>query len=126
MNRSELKRLKKAASSSNPIELGMWASSFEQGIRQEFEQRYQNELIDSIETYSLATAYTLHYVLNLGKKRLPEVMERIWNNVDSFRTGHLSPLDCMEELEQYGIYIKPHEQILKEREKERENGQKSN
>lgn len=126
MDRSELRRLKKAASSSNSIELGLWASSFENSIRQEFEQQYKDELIDSIEIYSLATAYTLHYVLNLGKKRLPEVMERIWNNVDAFRTGHLSPLDCMEELEQYGIYIKPHEQILKEREKERENGRKSN
>lgn len=108
MDRAELKRLKKAATSSNPIELGIWASNFENSIRQDFEREYYNELADSIEIYALATAYTLRYTLSLGKKRLPEIMERIWNNVDSFRTEHLSPKDCMKELEEYGIYIGPH------------------
>lgn len=108
MNRAELKRLKKAASSSNPIELGVWASNFEESIRKEYEKAYLDELYTSVENFSIATAYTLRYTCGFGKKRLPEIIERIWNNVDSFRTGHLSLEDCIKELEEYGIYTKPH------------------
>lgn len=108
MDRAELKRLKKAALSSNPIELGVWASNFENSIRKEFEKRYLDELYLSVENFATATAYTLRYTCGFGKKRLPEVMERIWNNVDSFRTGHLSVEDCENELKEFGIYIKPH------------------
>ena len=94
MDRAELRRLKKAALNSNPIELATWASNFEKSVRNDFEQMYNKDLINAINTYSIATAYTLHYVLGLGKKRLPEVMERIWNNVDAFRTEHLTVEDC--------------------------------
>jgi len=41
-------------------------------------------------------AYTLNYKLNLGKKRLPEIMQFIADNVDSFRTGQLDPDDYKE------------------------------
>lgn len=108
MDDNEFNKLRKAALSSNPIALGVWASNFEKSVRDEFRERYNEELLESIENYALATAYTLRYTLSLGKKRLPEIMERIWNNVDSFRTGHLSPEDCAYELEEYGIYIKSH------------------
>ena len=30
-------------------------------------------------------------------------MERIWNNVDAFRTGHISIDDCIGELKENGI-----------------------
>lgn len=108
MNELDLKRLRKAALSPNPIELGIWASEFESHVREEFEEAFRKELQTSIENFSLATAYTLRYTLSLGKKRLPEIISRIWNNVDSFRTGHLSVEDCANELEEYGIYIKEH------------------
>ena len=67
-------------------------------------QEQTNELIDEyLNIYSITVAYTAHYVLGLGKKRLPEFMNRIWNNVDSFRTGHLELQDCIDELEEYHI-----------------------
>ena len=39
----------------------------------------------------------------LEKKRLPEVMNRIWNNVDSFKDGYISIDDCIKDLKDNGI-----------------------
>ena len=62
------------------------------------------ETVDKyINIYSITVAYTLRYVCGFGKKRLPEVMKRIWNNLDCFTSGHLSLDDCISELEEYGI-----------------------
>ena len=41
-------------------------------------------------------AYTLNYKLNLGKKRLPEIMQSIVDNIDSYRTGQLDSNDYKE------------------------------
>lgn len=41
-------------------------------------------------------AYTLNYKLNLGKKRLPEIMQTIADNIDSYRTGQLDTEDYKE------------------------------
>ena len=43
-----------------------------------------------------------------GKKRLPEIMDRLKNNIDSFRTGHLTTEDLpeiLEEVKQKGIIV---------------------
>jgi len=58
---------------------------------------------DYLNVYSITVAYTLRYVCGFGKKRLPEVMGRIWNNLECFKTGHLSLDDCIKELEENGI-----------------------
>lgn len=41
-------------------------------------------------------AYTLNYKLNLGRKRLPEIIKYIADNIDSYRTGQLNPEDYQE------------------------------
>jgi hypothetical protein len=41
-------------------------------------------------------AYSLNYKLNLGKKRLPELMKTIADNIDSYRTGQLDAEDYKE------------------------------
>ena len=53
-------------------------------------------------------AYTLNYKLNLGRKRLPEMMKFIADNVDSFRTGQLDSDDYKEikkKVQKLGIYL---------------------
>ena len=58
---------------------------------------------DYLDLYGITVAYTLHYVCGFGKKRLTEVMSRIWNNIDCFKEGYLSIDDCVNELKEYGI-----------------------
>lgn len=41
-------------------------------------------------------AYTLNYKLNMGRKRLPELMAHIADNIDSYRTGQLDTEDYKE------------------------------
>lgn len=62
-----------------------------------------NMINEYLDLYGIAVAYTIRYVLGLGKKRLPEVMKRIWNNIDSFKEGYLSLEDCIKDLEDNGI-----------------------
>lgn len=46
-----------------------------------------------LEIIMTMTAWTLNCKLGLGKKRLPEIMEAITNNIDCFNTGNLSNED---------------------------------
>ena len=39
------------------------------------------------------TAYTIQYKLGFGNKRLCRIMHDIFNNIDAFRTGHLTKSD---------------------------------
>ncbi len=67
------------------------------------EKEIREALAENVDIMLIATAYTLRYVCGFGKRKLPEVMHRILNNIDSFRTGHLTLEDCIEELKEYGI-----------------------
>ena len=51
-------------------------------------------------------AYTLQYKLDLNQKDLVETVAAIFNNIDSFRTGHLTQQDfvnIMKEMNEMGI-----------------------
>lgn len=54
-------------------------------------------------------AYTLQYKLGFGKKRLQWIMKAIYNNIDCYRTGHLTPEDydtiVGEMRDKYGINL---------------------
>lgn len=49
-----------------------------------------------LEILMTMTAWTLSCKLGLGKKRLPEIMDAIINNIDCFNTGNLSNEDFQE------------------------------
>lgn len=38
-------------------------------------------------------AYTINYKLGFGRKRLQRIMHYIYNNIDAYRTGHLTTSD---------------------------------
>ena len=78
------------------------------------QEQTEERILQYLDIYRIAVAYTLRYVCGFGKKRLPEVMQRIWNNVDSFKTGHLSINDCIQELKENGIEF---ETIVKDQSK---------
>ena len=46
---------------------------------------------DYINIILTMVAYTINYKLGIGKKRLPEIMQAILNNIDSYNTGYLLP-----------------------------------
>lgn len=87
----------------NPKQLRKWIDDVYQDMIVKCEKQTQDMIMQYLDIYSIATAYTLRYVCGFGKKRLPEVMARIWSNVDCFRTGYLSLEDCIGELEENGI-----------------------
>lgn len=68
-------------------------------------QKYRDEVMEegiqqgmkmAIDTILYMTCYTLNYKLGLGKKRLPEIMYHIVDNIDAYNTGHLTPEDFIE------------------------------
>lgn len=101
LTKRQEKRLQKVFD--NPKQLRKWVDDVYSDMLNKCEEKTQQRILQYLDLYSIAVAYTLHYVCGFGKKRLPEVMQRIWNNVDSFKTGHLSIDDCIQELEENGI-----------------------
>lgn len=101
LTKRQEKRLQKVFN--NPKQLRKWVDDVYSDMLNKCEVKTQQRILQYLDLYSIAVAYTLHYVCGFGKKRLPQVMQRIWNNVDSFKTGHLSIDDCIQELRENGI-----------------------
>ena len=80
-------------------------------------QKYRDDAINSgfregvNTTYMVVmnmVAYSLNYKLGLGRKRLPEIMKTIADNIDSYRTGQLDTEDYKEIkkiVQKLGIYL---------------------
>ena len=101
----------------DPKKLRKWVDQVYDDIILKCQDKTEKTMAQYLDIYSIAVAYTLRYVCGFGKKRLPEVMQRIWNNVDSFKTGHLKIQDCIHELKENGIdfdTITKDDKILKE------------
>ena len=101
LTKRQEKRLKKVFN--DPKQLRKWVDDVYNDMLKACEVKTEQRILQYLDLYSISVAYTLHYVLGLGKKRLPAVMQRIWNNVDSFKTGHLKIEDCIQELKENGI-----------------------
>ena len=87
----------------NPKKLRKWIDKVYHDMLLNCEQKTKTMIDEYLDIYSIAVAYTLRYVCGFGKKRLPEVMNRIWNNVDSFREGYINLDDCIKDLKENGI-----------------------
>lgn len=101
MNRAERRRQERA---------GVDKQSILQKYRQDaFNEGYDMGARGIVEITFYLTAYTLSYKTGFSKKRLRELMNSIYLNIDSFRTGQLVPQDydtIVEEMnEKYGIKI---------------------
>ena len=90
----------------NPKKLRKWVDNVYCEMLIRCEKKTQDMINEYLDIYSIAVAYTLRYVCGFGKKRLPEVMSRIWNNVDSFKDGYISIDDCIKDLKDNGIEYK--------------------
>ncbi len=106
MNRKE--RRKYAKNINTPQKLETVTSRMVQARTSEIEKYYKQRELEFIDVMVVMTAYTINYKLGLGKKRLPSLMKSIIDNIDAFRTGHLSPKDfdtIKEEMKALNINI---------------------
>lgn len=87
----------------DPKKLRKWFDDVYKDMIVKCENKSREIVEQYLDIYSITVAYTLHYACGFGKKRLPKIMERIWNNIDCFKDGYLHLDDCIEELEKNGI-----------------------
>lgn len=65
-------------------------------IEDMYEKGYHDGMNEEIEITMYMMAYTINYKLGFGKKRLLEIIRAVYNNIDSFRSGHLDKVDYEE------------------------------
>lgn len=112
LNRDEIRRLEKAAKDKNKIKLATWAAQFENQIseyyRKDFEEKYKEELAQSIDNFILTIVYTLHFneVTKFGGKRIDNFMKDLLETIDMFRRGEAEPEDYRKQLKEDGIIVK--------------------
>lgn len=113
LNRSELRRLEKAARDKDKNKLKDWARQFEEQMAnvydkaydETYEEIYQNELMKSMDNLYLTIIYTLHFnnTTQFGIKRINGFMEDLLETIDMFRRGEAIPSDYQKQLEKDGI-----------------------
>ena len=98
MGRAENRALKKKGYTDRDIRAiqddALYKKAFEEGVRQ------------GIRVFYYMSAYTINYKLDFGRTRLQRIMGYIINNVDAYRTGHLTAEDfrtIQEEMHNLGI-----------------------
>lgn len=87
----------------DPKKLRKWVDEIYNEMIMKCQEKTETRILEYLDIYSITVAYTLRYVCGFGKKRLPEVMKRIWDNLDCFKEGYLSLEDCIKELTENGI-----------------------
>lgn len=87
----------------DPKKLRKWVDEVYNEMITRCKEHTEKRMLEYIDIYSIAVAYTLRYACGFGKKRLPEIMEKIWNNLDCLKEGYISLEDCIQELSENGI-----------------------
>lgn len=87
----------------NPKKLRKWVDEVYEEMIRKCEEMTQDKVYEYMDIYSIAVAYTLRYACGFGKKRLPEIMDRIWKNVESFKDEYITLDDCVKELYENGV-----------------------
>lgn len=115
MNKDEFKRLEranaKALKKNNKQALYDWGIQFEEQLMNElnkhYEERFRKELLEVIDNFLIAMAYTLHFSekTKFGPKRINEIMEDLMATVDMFKRGEYSPEEYRETLAKDKIYL---------------------
>ena len=101
MNRQQRRKLERQGYSKQAVEKRYKDDAYEQGHR--------DGMLKAIEISFYMTAYTMNYKLGFGKKRLVQMMGWIYDNIDAFRTGHLSSSDLdsiKKDIENMGVRLK--------------------
>lgn len=105
MNRQD--RRKYAKKINTPQKLEQFAKNFDYRIRKEYEQKYKEDLSNSIDIFILSIIYTLHFneKTQFGNARIKDFMEDLMATIDNFNDGSYSPEEYKEILKNEGIEI---------------------
>lgn len=100
MNRAERRRAEKQGYNHKTI--------MDKTLSDVYQKGYVAGRNDAICIIFYMTAHSIQMEFGLGRKRLQRAMKRIFNNIDAFRTGHLTPNDydtIVAEMNEMGIKI---------------------
>lgn len=103
MNLTKRQEKQLIKSFNDPKKLRKWVDGVYDEMIRRCEEMTKDRINEYIDVYSIMVAYTLRYACGFGKKRLPEIMDRIWKNIESFKDELISIDDCVEELYENGI-----------------------
>lgn len=110
MNRKERRNLIKKQVPNSERDRAMKAVKIALEKQKEmYYKQVKEEKMQAIDVILTMTAYTLNYKLGLGRKRLPDIMANILDNIDAFNTGHLTKEDFDEihkQMEELGVRSK--------------------
>lgn len=87
----------------NPKKLRKWVDDVYNDMIIQCENRSKKLINEYLDIYSIVVAYTLKTTCGFGKKRLPEIMSTIWDNVDKLKDGKINYEDCLKDLSNNGI-----------------------
>lgn len=115
VNRSEIRRLEKAAREKDKAKLVEWAKDYETQISSElrivYNNAYKEEIEDSITNMLIALAYTLYYSeeVQIKPEDIPDFMADLLATIDTYKTGECNPNEYLEELKNIGIKFKEYD-----------------
>lgn len=101
MNRKESRKLAKMGVSNKAI--------MDRRLSESYTAGYKEGMKAVSEIVYYMAAYTINYKLGFGRKRLQNIMRAIYNNIDAYRTGHLTTSDydvIKSEMHKLGVKIK--------------------
>lgn len=87
----------------NPKKLRKWIDDVHNDMIVECDKRNKDMIDQYLNVYSIAVAYTLRNECGFGKKRLPEIMQKVWSNINSFKEKDFNLDDCIKDLADNGI-----------------------
>lgn len=99
----------------NPKKLRKWVDDVYNDMINQCEIKTKQMINEYLDIYSVVVAYTLKNECGFGKKRLPDLMSKIWDNVDKLKDDKLNYYKCVDELREYGV-------IFEVKRKEKEDG----
>lgn len=88
----------------------------DRAYKQGLEKGFKDGMSEAVDIMFYMTAYTLRYKMEWGQVRLSRTMRWIYNNIDAFRTGHLTSEDMRDirkEMKELGIMLKKDREDLK-------------
>lgn len=105
MNRAKRRELAKRINTPDKLEKIVQQMTLER--TKDLKEEYHQKLVGYVEVFVVMMCYVLD-AEEIDKERIPEIASRVLFNIDSFRTGELTPSDydvIKKEIEEMGVKL---------------------